>query len=368
MADTTHTLAGLLAFAIQGRTDLDAEEVTDIGGAELRLLARLFTPGVVDDSFAVTPTGGMVLTVGGHAKGDVAVIEGNETGQGNYLLGTVGSFNVTVPASDPSQHRTDELFLVVLDDPYDGSGVSAAVLGYRTGDPGGGAPGPDPSWTAYLQLATISVPSGTSSLSTSNLTDRRNAATPIAHGHAWTEITGKPDLALADHNHDTRYALLGHGHNASDITSGTLSTGRLPKASLSGQGIVQLSNAINSDAENQAATSKAVKAAYDAAQHAHPYASTSHNHSGEDITSGTISAARLPSATTSARGAVQLNDGTTSTSTTTAATANAVKKVNDAVNSTRAVMYGTGSPAGRRVFIQSGTPSATGNGDIWFKI
>lgn len=368
MASTNHSLVGLLAYAIQGRTNLDAEDVTDIGGAELRLLGRMFTAGVVGDSFAVSPTGGMVLTIGGHPEGDVAVIPGGVAGQGNYIVGTVGTFNVTVPASDPSQHRTDELYLVVLDDAYDGSGVAAAVLGYRQGDPGGGAPGPDPSWKAYLKLATVSVPAQSATLEVGNITDNRINSAPFAHRHTWDEVIGKPDLALANHNHDAAYAPLGHKHSGADITSGTISGARLPKASTSAQGIVSLSSAINSDAEDVAATPKAVKAVLEASQHSHPYAPIQHSHAAGDITSGTISTARLPGASTSSAGIVRLNNSTSSTSTTQAATANAVRTVQNDLNSTKSVVYGTGSPAGRRIFIQSGTPSATGNGDIWFKI
>ncbi|NMM52161.1 putative phage tail protein [Paenibacillus aquistagni] len=54
-----------------------------------------------------------------------------------------------------------------------------------------------------------------------------------------------------------------------------------------------------------------------------------HQHAASDITSGTLAAARLPAATTSAAGIVKLNNTITSTSTTEAATAGAVKQVND---------------------------------------
>lgn len=54
-----------------------------------------------------------------------------------------------------------------------------------------------------------------------------------------------------------------------------------------------------------------------------------HQHSGADITSGTVAAARLPSASTGAPGITQLNDTVTSTSTTQAATANAAKAAYD---------------------------------------
>lgn len=53
---------------------------------------------------------------------------------------------------------------------------------------------------------------------------------------------------------------------------------------------------------------------------------------GAEINSGTVVAARLPAATTAAVGAVQLNDTATSTSTTQAPTANAVKTVMDSAH------------------------------------
>lgn len=58
-------------------------------------------------------------------------------------------------------------------------------------------------------------------------------------------------------------------------------------------------------------------------------APTEHNHDASAIISGTIAAARLPSASTGAKGIVQLSDALNSTSTSHAATANAVKKAYD---------------------------------------
>ena len=54
-----------------------------------------------------------------------------------------------------------------------------------------------------------------------------------------------------------------------------------------------------------------------------------HEHAASAITSGTLATARLPAASVSAAGIVQLNNTATSTSTTQAATAGAVKQVND---------------------------------------
>ena len=54
-----------------------------------------------------------------------------------------------------------------------------------------------------------------------------------------------------------------------------------------------------------------------------------HTHSAGDVSSGTMAAARLPAASTGAAGIVQLNNAVNSTSTTQAATANAVKTAYD---------------------------------------
>ena len=70
--------------------------------------------------------------------------------------------------------------------------------------------------------------------------------------------------------------------------------GTVADATISVKGIVQLSNSVTSTSEALAATPKAVKAAYDLANHSHPYAATSHSHSAADITSGTMAIARLP--------------------------------------------------------------------------
>ncbi|EHQ92126.1 tail fiber protein [Desulfosporosinus youngiae] len=54
-----------------------------------------------------------------------------------------------------------------------------------------------------------------------------------------------------------------------------------------------------------------------------------HTHNASDINAGTVAIARLPAASTSAAGISQLNNTMTSTSTTQAATANAVKTAYD---------------------------------------
>lgn len=62
-------------------------------------------------------------------------------------------------------------------------------------------------------------------------------------------------------------------------TAGTYQWASLPTASTSAAGLVQLSDSINSTSTTTAATSSAVKVAYDRANHSHPYAPTTHTHS-----------------------------------------------------------------------------------------
>lgn len=144
-------------------------------------------------------------------------------------------------------------------------------------------------------------------------------------------------------NHSgTEVSYSGHKHSASDITSGTLSIARLQSATTDQYGITKLSDATDSSSSTIAATSKAVRSAYDLANskattnhattattygsattsnyghvklatgdastiayangvaasmdHTHSeYSTTSHGHNASAITGGTLSADRLPS-------------------------------------------------------------------------
>ncbi|MCY9764137.1 phage tail protein [Paenibacillus alvei] len=75
-----------------------------------------------------------------------------------------------------------------------------------------------------------------------------------------------------------------HYHDASDITSGTMSVDRLPSASTSNAGITQLSTATNGTRSNVAATESAVKAAMDKANEAFQSASEGKNQVAAAIT------------------------------------------------------------------------------------
>ncbi|MCS1299566.1 tail fiber protein, partial [Escherichia coli] len=124
------------------------------------------------------------------------------------------------------------------------------------------------------------------------------AATPKAVKAAYDLAAGKASAS--------------HTHPWSQITD-------VPAASLTVKGTVQLSSATNSTSETQAATPKAVKAAYDLAA---GKASASHTHPWNQITD-------VPAASLTVKGTVQLSSATNSTSEMQAATPKAVKAAYD---------------------------------------
>ena len=125
--------------------------------------------------------------------------------------------------------------------------------------------------------ATTSVWGHTKLNSATNSTDETTAATPKAVKAAYDLANGKPSLgttsttaAKGDHNHDGVY----------------LKSYTPPTASTSQAGIVQLSDSTSTTSSTVAATSTAVKAAYDKGNHSHPYIST---------TAGSVGASNLAS-------------------------------------------------------------------------
>ncbi|HBH64819.1 MAG TPA: hypothetical protein DEA88_12830 [Erwinia persicina] len=123
-----------------------------------------------------------------------------------------------------------------------------------------------------------------------------------------------------------------------------------PDATLAAKGMVMLSSAINSSSETQAATPKAVKAAYDLANRTQPDATlaakgvvmlSSATNSSSETQAATPKAVKAaydlanrtqPDATLSAKGVVMLSSATNSSSETQAATPKAVKAAYDLAN------------------------------------
>ncbi len=142
----------------------------------------------------------------------------------------------------------------------------------------------------------------------------RDAAGKLQHVEA-AEIA-KVDGALGGHVHDIddvtdlgdsldaiNFALAGkaatsHAHGAADITSGTLAAARLPAATTTTPGAVELAT------DGESAANVVVQGNDSRLSNART--PTAHTHAAADITSGTVAVARLPAATTSAQGIVEL--------------------------------------------------------------
>ena len=165
---------------------------------------------------------------------------------------------------------------------------------------------------------------------------------PVSHTHPWSQITDVPAASLTvkgtvqlssatNSTSETQAATPKAVKAAYDLAAGKAPVSHthpwnqitdVPAASLTVKGTVQLSSATNSTSETQAATPKAVKAAYDLAAGKAP---VSHTHPWSQITD-------VPAASLTVKGTVQLSSATNSTSETQAATPKAVKAVYDLAN------------------------------------
>lgn len=204
MASTSYTDSTFSASVIGARTDNAGVAVVDTTAEEARLLGRMLNAGYLTPSnafvVAAQTVPNMTVKIGsGTAKTDYYVLSGTVGGQGNYVARLdVTSQNVTVPAADASQTRTDEVYLVIQDNLYDTSARALPRIGYRTGTLGGANPGPDGTWTAYALLARITVAAAATSIVTGNISDQRTAATLLSSlGGVNTLFTAKGDLLVA---------------------------------------------------------------------------------------------------------------------------------------------------------------------------
>jgi hypothetical protein len=149
-----------------------------------------------------------------------------------------------------------------------------------------------------------------------------------------------------------------YASNATNLTSGTVNSARLPSANATVAGATILVDSVSNTSTTAAASAASVKTAYDAAITANTNANTALTAAGAaytnavtytdnkaanaysnaiavaanatNLTSGTVASARLPSGNSSAAGAVILVDSVANTSTTAAASAASVKSAYDA--------------------------------------
>ncbi|MGW8768233.1 hypothetical protein ACWGN5_37800 [Streptomyces sp. NPDC055815] len=115
-------------------------------------------PGIVPGGFALTGTSAMQCTIGTGR----AVLQGYETAQGAYMIAVTAPETLTIADGDPQYGRIDVIELAVLDDAYDKSGSTDAVIRLIKGTPAAIPVVPASGPGSSFQLYTVSVPAGTS--------------------------------------------------------------------------------------------------------------------------------------------------------------------------------------------------------------
>jgi len=125
------------------------------------------------------------------------------------------------------------------------------------------------------------IPSQTSDLinnsgfiTSSSISGKEDSSNKVSSWSSPTTNTHYPSEKLVKDSLDGK-ASSTHNHDGTYLKSYTP-----PTSSTSQAGIVQLEDSVSSTSTTKAATSNAVKTAYDKGNHSHPYASSSHNHDG----------------------------------------------------------------------------------------
>jgi hypothetical protein len=213
MSGFTDTTMGVRS--IGARTDAAGDPVIDITAEEDRFANIFVSEGYISpaEAFEPTPSTGFDLIIGsGTTETDYYVVEGTGIGQGNYVVRLdQADETVTLAAADLSNPRIDEVYLLVMDNAYDASGLVIPRIAVRKGDPNASpiSPGPDSGWLAYALIASVLVPASAADISESFVTDSRlrsqsNVDAPTLGGMAASAF------AVSDHDHDAIYAGLPH--------------------------------------------------------------------------------------------------------------------------------------------------------------
>jgi len=291
------TDATMGARAIGTRTNAVGSSLTDISAEEDRFANIFVSEGWISPSnafIAAADTSWNIDVGSGSADTDYYVIEGAGVGQGNYVVRLDDAGEVlTIDAADISNPRYDQIYLVVMDNAYDASGLSVARLAVREGDPGASPefPGADGSWLAYALLATVYVPAAAANITECTFIDDRiqsqsNLDAPTLEGSAVSAF------ALATHDHDATYATIVHegsedGHpDATGSVDGLMSAA--DKAKLNGLQDSADANLTPAEALVLVKTVDGSGSGLDAdlldGSHASAFQATSHNHDGTHYT------------------------------------------------------------------------------------
>ncbi|MEV7673408.1 hypothetical protein [Streptomyces sp. NPDC088752] len=114
--------------------------------------------GIVPGGFLLTGSAPMQVTIGTGR----AIVQGNDTAQGAYLVAVTAPESFTLTDGDPQYDRIDLVELAVMDDAYDRSGSTEAVVRLIKGTPQPTPAAPSTGPGSTVPLYTIRVPKGSS--------------------------------------------------------------------------------------------------------------------------------------------------------------------------------------------------------------
>ncbi|MFB7865136.1 MULTISPECIES: hypothetical protein [unclassified Streptomyces] len=115
-------------------------------------------PGIVPGGFVLTGTAPMQCTIGTGR----AIVQGNDTRQGAYLVSAIAPETVTITDGDPQYDRIDLIELAVVDDDYDKTGTTTALVRLVKGTPAATPVVPASGPGSSMPLYSVRVPKGTS--------------------------------------------------------------------------------------------------------------------------------------------------------------------------------------------------------------
>ncbi|MER5736107.1 hypothetical protein ABT117_10575 [Streptomyces sp. NPDC002262] len=115
-------------------------------------------PGVVPGGLGLTAGSPMQAIIGTGR----AIVQGKDTAQGAYLVAVTAPETLTLEDGNAQYDRIDLIELAVVDDAYDRTGVTEAVVRLVKGEPSATPVAPASGPGSVLPLYTVKVPKGTS--------------------------------------------------------------------------------------------------------------------------------------------------------------------------------------------------------------